>query len=281
MKPYGIIYLITNLINMKGYVGYTTQQIEQRWNDHIELVKYGKGYTLHNAIRKYGIDSFSIEQIDEANDKETLCMKEEYWIFEMDTYAGNKKGYNETWGGEGGPLSDKIKNKIKIANTGKHHTDETKKKLRDINLGKHHTDETKKKCGIASLGRFHSTESIQKGIETKRRNNTLKPTKETIKKIVETRKKNGTYKPTKETIKKIVETRKKNGTYKHSEETKRKISVSHKGKKLSEEHKRKLSESGKGKHHYWRGKKRSEETKRKISESKMNKSQSMGNFFNE
>jgi len=140
-RPYGIIYLVTNLVNGKKYVGYTTQQIEQRWRDHLKIAKNGKGYSLHNAIRKYEIENFSIEQIDEANGKKELCIKEEYWIFELETYAGNKRGYNETWGGDGGPLTEEIKKRISVANKGKRlgikSSRETRKKQSDAHKGKH------------------------------------------------------------------------------------------------------------------------------------------------
>ncbi len=75
--------------------------------------------------------------------------------------------------------------------------------------------------GEGISGYKHSKESIQKGIETKRRNNTLKPSKEAIQKRVETRRKNGTYKVTKEAIQKGIETRRKNGK-KDSPETREK-----------------------------------------------------------
>ena len=68
-----------------------------------------------------------------------------------------------------------------------------------------------------------------------------KPRKDpdTYKRAVETKRKNGTLKPTKEQISKMVETRMGRGNYKVSEETKKKISDWHTNKKKS-----KSSETG-------------------------------------
>ena len=52
---------------------------------------------IHKAMLKYGIDSFSITQIEEC-DNEKLNEREQYWIAYYDTY---KNGYNATLGGDG------------------------------------------------------------------------------------------------------------------------------------------------------------------------------------
>lgn len=54
----GFIYLITNNINKKKYVGKTTQSIEKRWQEHISESKREKREIrpLYRAIRKYKKD---------------------------------------------------------------------------------------------------------------------------------------------------------------------------------------------------------------------------------
>jgi group I intron endonuclease len=123
--------------------------------------------------------------------------------------------------------------------------------------------------GEGISGYKHSKESIQKGIETKRRNNTLKPSKEAIQKRVETRRKNGTYKPSKEAIQKRVETRRKNGTYKVTKEAIQKgIETRRKnGKKDSPETREKKRKRMTGSGNPMYGKVVSIETRQKISNS--------------
>ena len=75
------IYKITNIQNNKVYIGQTIRPIKDRLNRHINDA-------LHNildthfarAIRKYGKESFIIEEIDTASSQEELNQKEQYWI---------------------------------------------------------------------------------------------------------------------------------------------------------------------------------------------------------
>lgn len=93
----GFIYLIQNDINGKQYVGQTAQSIEERFSKHIKTANSGDGFALHQAIRKYRVQHFSIKLIEEV-DFNKLDEREQYWIKHYDTYLN---GYNETIGGEG------------------------------------------------------------------------------------------------------------------------------------------------------------------------------------
>lgn len=100
----GYIYLITNKINNKKYVGKTTQSIEKRWQEHISDSKREKCEIrpLYRAIRKYGIENFTIKEIEKCN-TDNLSEKEKYWIQYYNTY---EDGYNATLGGDGKILLD-------------------------------------------------------------------------------------------------------------------------------------------------------------------------------
>jgi hypothetical protein len=53
-KPvYGRIYLITNTVNGKVYVGKTIGELRRRWSQHIKVAKKGSPTHFSNAIRKY------------------------------------------------------------------------------------------------------------------------------------------------------------------------------------------------------------------------------------
>lgn len=100
----GYIYLITNKINNKKYVGKTIHSIEKRWKEHIRDSKKEKCEIrpLYRAIRKYGAENFSIKEIDTGQGEE-LSDKEQYWIQHYNTY---EDGYNATLGGDGKILLD-------------------------------------------------------------------------------------------------------------------------------------------------------------------------------
>jgi len=93
------IYKISNKINKKAYIGYSNN-IEQRWEYHLTHFNCTKEYnkTLYKAFRKYGINSFSFEIIEECFSREELLEREKYWIKFYNTFLN---GYNETEGGDG------------------------------------------------------------------------------------------------------------------------------------------------------------------------------------
>ena len=100
----GYIYLITNNVNGNKYVGKTELSIEERWGQHIKDSKKEKCEIrpLYRPIRKYGVENFSIKEIDTGQGEE-LNNKEQYWIQHYDTY---NNGYNATLGGDGKILLD-------------------------------------------------------------------------------------------------------------------------------------------------------------------------------
>ena len=88
------IYKITNIQNNKVYIGQTIRPIQQRFKRHINDALNCKLNThFARAIRKYGKDSFIIEEIDTAKTQEELNQKEKFWI---NYYDSIKNGYNET-----------------------------------------------------------------------------------------------------------------------------------------------------------------------------------------
>lgn len=75
-----IIYKITNLINNKIYIGLTTLSLNKRWTSHKAECKRNNKKYLYNAMRKYGIESFKIEEIDNTDDIVKLGELERYYI---------------------------------------------------------------------------------------------------------------------------------------------------------------------------------------------------------
>ena len=88
------IYKITNIQNNKVYIGQTIRPIEDRFHRHInDALNNVLNTHFARAIRKYGKDSFVIEEIDTASSQEELTLKEQYWIRYYDAV---RNGYNET-----------------------------------------------------------------------------------------------------------------------------------------------------------------------------------------
>ena len=95
----GVIYLRTNKVNGKQYVGQvTTKRFKARQNKWKSNSYRYAGKAINNARAKYGIDAFDFEILKECDDKE-LDFWEMYYIKELNTKVPN--GYNMTDGGEG------------------------------------------------------------------------------------------------------------------------------------------------------------------------------------
>ena len=145
-KEYSV-YIHTNSVNGKKYVGMTSMTPERRWG------KDGSGYfklkngkycqpAFVNAIEKYGWDSFTHEVIaikltfEEASSLEIQKIKE----FNSDS---PKYGYNIEKGGRYSKVQESTLEKMKKSKIGKKHSEETKKKISQSNMGKTHTQQTK------------------------------------------------------------------------------------------------------------------------------------------
>ncbi len=96
-----IIYVITNNINDKVYVGQTKNTIECRFAQHKNKALHSEwtNRPLYSAMIKYGVHNFTIQQIDFANNKKEANAKEKKYILKYDSY---KNGYNATLGGDTG-----------------------------------------------------------------------------------------------------------------------------------------------------------------------------------
>ena len=91
------IYKITNNINNKLYIGKTERTIAVRWNEHLRHIDTYPNIPLYRAMKKYGIESFQINEIEEC-DNQQVNEREQYWIAFYNTY---EDGYNCTRGGDG------------------------------------------------------------------------------------------------------------------------------------------------------------------------------------
>lgn len=96
----GYIYCITNKINGKKYVGLTVTTLANRFKEHKSDSKRYESMPLYKAFKKYGIENFSIEQLEQT-DNENLSDREIYWIEKLKTFD-SRYGYNATRGGQGG-----------------------------------------------------------------------------------------------------------------------------------------------------------------------------------
>lgn len=91
------IYQIVNDINEKIYIGKTERNIEERFKEHCQdyLRREYEKRPLYSAMKKYGVEHFHIELIEETDNPDE---REVFWIEQKRSF---KYGYNATLGGEG------------------------------------------------------------------------------------------------------------------------------------------------------------------------------------
>jgi group I intron endonuclease len=122
-------------VNGKQYVGQTVRPLDVRWRGHKRSAENGSKCAIHRAIRRYGADSFKVEQIDTADFSEELSKKELSYILELKTFS--PEGYNLTTGGEGYNISEETRKKQSLAHLGLVFSEEHKQKLSESNVRTH------------------------------------------------------------------------------------------------------------------------------------------------
>lgn len=152
------IYMYTNIINNKKYIGRTKNSLIQRsgknGNKYYSCVYFG------NAIKKYGWENFQPEILEDGLSYEEACEKEEYYIKKYET-NNHLKGYNLHKGGEG-PTKECLQ-KMRESHLNKHLSEEHRRKISEslgqgvnnVNYGRKHTDEMKRKNSEAKKGEKH------------------------------------------------------------------------------------------------------------------------------
>ena len=137
----GVIYCYTSPSN-KCYIGQTINRKLRRL-EHLSLAMRGKGFAFHRALRKYGIDNFSYEELFFTASKDTETIKYLLDIMEQHFIRKYKDNgitlYNLSDGG--GKIYDW---------TGTHKSEEWKRKMSEIQKNVVFSPE---RCRNISIGR--------------------------------------------------------------------------------------------------------------------------------
>lgn len=98
-----LVYILTNSINNKKYIGKTKGSLAARMASHkSEARKEKPKQRVHRAIKKYGWENFTVGVLENNIDSlENLNKKEMFYIGSHNTTDPNI-GYNFTIGGDGG-----------------------------------------------------------------------------------------------------------------------------------------------------------------------------------
>lgn len=141
------VYLRTNKINGKQYVGQTKNftEREKQWN--VLTTRYANKL-LTKDRQYYGLENFTVSVLAEVETREEAWELEQSFIRELNTKFPN--GYNKAFGGE--------------LSTGYNHTEEQKTIWSKQRKGKHTSPATEFKRGMETWikGKHHTEESNEK-----------------------------------------------------------------------------------------------------------------------
>jgi hypothetical protein len=260
-RIYHIVYLTTNLVNQKIYVGiHSTNNLNDNY--------LGSGSTLQFAIRKYGVENFKRDILYYCLTRENIFAIESR-IVDLD-FVKNKKTYNTKIGGTNTNLhTNETKNILSIKSTfyNKHYNKIRNKTYEEI-YGEDRSLIIKQKISEALKDRIVSEETKQKMSQSQKNKIVSEETKEKLRnsclnKSDELKAKftNKNAVRTKDWSNKISESLKGKT---HSQETKQKMSQSQKNKIVSEETKKKLRNPKSNSEKMGRYQ-RTEETRKKLS----------------
>jgi group I intron endonuclease len=115
------IYLVTNSVNGKRYVGVTRKTAAERFKGHCYTAHHAAKTFFHRAIVKYGAEAFTVEEIAVCFDLQAALDAERSLI------AAWEPEYNQTNGGEftiGRRIPREVADRIAAANRGLKRTPE-------------------------------------------------------------------------------------------------------------------------------------------------------------
>jgi group I intron endonuclease len=141
------VYLIINNINNKKYVGVTHRGYLKRYHEHLRCAKNGRKSVLYDAMRKYGIQNFSVCLIESNISDDEIQAKERYYIEYYNSIYINRNGYNMTVGGMGMAgyrHTDRAKQKIGAKSKGRKFSSERNEKIRQAMIGREYKPEWRK-----------------------------------------------------------------------------------------------------------------------------------------
>lgn len=153
---YGYIYLTTNLINGRKYIG---QKTSSKFLGESYL---GSGKILRQAVAKYGSENFKVELIEACESKEELDKRERYHI-KVNNAVDSDKYYNIAFDGQSQAhrlspeerkrASENAKLRVREKNSfyNKHHSEETKRRLAESSR------RNWKKCLPSQKGKIYVT----------------------------------------------------------------------------------------------------------------------------
>jgi hypothetical protein len=88
------VYIITNSVSKRSYVGITERKTHIRFYEHIKLLRRGKHYvsSMQEDFNRYGEASFQVEEYGSYEEK--IANRMEYTVMDLMNSRDREHGYN-------------------------------------------------------------------------------------------------------------------------------------------------------------------------------------------
>ena len=156
------VYLITNRVNGKRYVGVTCRGYLERFKEHVNSAMSGSTTILHSAIRKYGVNNFDVMLLESDVSDDDVSQREKHYIQLYNTFYTSGIGYNMTEGGggvAGYKHTSSTKQKISASLSGHVFPKGRNKKIQAAMTGREYKPEWRKALSAARSGRFNGPDN--------------------------------------------------------------------------------------------------------------------------
>lgn len=154
-----IVYIITNQVNGKQYVGQTIKTLETRWRRHCwASTAMPSRMPITKAIQKYGAENFKIETLCTCTSQEDLNIKEGYFARALNTFS--PVGYNLTAGDGYGAMSDEMRKRISESRKGWVPSAVTRGRMSEAHKGLRYSEETRRRRSDRMRGKKMPVEAL-------------------------------------------------------------------------------------------------------------------------
>lgn len=120
-----LIYVLTHKESGRKYVGVTRGSLSARVDKHLRSSSF-----IGNSLRKYGIEAFTVETIEECESETKAFEREIFWIDKL--RALHPSGFNLSSGGCGGKSFEShelTRKALSLAGKGRIFSKETREKI--------------------------------------------------------------------------------------------------------------------------------------------------------